>query len=151
MDWKLSSTTLAPPSKPPGWVKTSLFGASRDLTWRTGSATPLRHFIRVTAPLLENNLAKHCEVWVSGNISTHFQKFVMDTGKKKSWIFLKLCCWPRWLQAWTRWADVDQAETPAFLGGAMLKRNPFTRNNEMDIYDSIWKLFLDILQQEQMH
>lgn len=72
MDWRLSPTTLTPPWKLPGWVNTSL-GASRALKWRTGPATPLRHFIRVAVPLLENNFTKHCEVWVSGNISTHFQ------------------------------------------------------------------------------
>lgn len=85
-------------SKPSGWVNTSLLGASRALTWRTGSTTRLRHFIRMAVPLSEKNLAKHCEVWVSGNTSTHFQKFVMSTGKKKKKLdFLKLCCWPRWL------------------------------------------------------
>lgn len=37
----------------------------------------------MAALLLENNLAKHCEVWVSENIYIHFQKFVMNTEKKK--------------------------------------------------------------------
>lgn len=71
MDWRFSPTTFTPLLKIPGWVNTSL-GASRALRWRTGPATPLRHFIRVAVLLLENNLTKHCEVWVSGNTSTHF-------------------------------------------------------------------------------
>lgn len=34
-------------------------------------------------PLLETNLAKKCEVWVSASISIHFQKFVMNREKDR--------------------------------------------------------------------
>lgn len=67
-DWRLSPTILTSSSKPPGWVNTSLLGASRALTWRTGSTTPLRHFIRMAVPVLENNLAEHLK---SGCLGTH--------------------------------------------------------------------------------
>lgn len=39
----------------------------------------------MVVPLLETNFVKNHEVWVSGNISTLFQKFVMN--REKSWIF----------------------------------------------------------------
>lgn len=49
-----------------------------------GLVTLLRYIIGMVVPLLETNLAKNHEVWVSGNISTHFQKFV--TNREKKWI-----------------------------------------------------------------
>lgn len=48
----------------------------------------MRYFIGIVVPLLETNLAKNREVWVSVNISTDFQKFVMNG--EKNWIFLTM-------------------------------------------------------------